>query len=413
VFHYKGKDADAKTVGRELNVQAVLNGRVMQQGDELTLTLELVDTKTENVIWSEQYNRSQTDLISLQSEIAHDVVSKLRSKLSGADEQKMAKTYTADPEAYQLYLKGVFYRNKRRPDDLRKGLEYFEQAIKRDPNYASAYVGVAGSYSLFANYGLVATKEAYPRAKAAAQKALEIDDTMAGAHTMLADVAANYDWDWATAEREYKRAIELDPNNAGPHADYGLHYLVPMRRFDEAVQELKRAQQLEPLSIPINDSLGAVLTTARRYDEAIAQLRATMDLDPNFVLTHWRLGGVYSAAGRHNEAIAEAKRSMELGPNVVWSKWSFGLNSARAGDRSTALKIVEELKQVSPPNNTAFMIGTIYADLGDKDEAFAWLNKSYENKDWMLTKVHVEPWIDNIDSDPRMADLLRRMGLMP
>jgi tetratricopeptide (TPR) repeat protein len=197
------------------------------------------------------------------------------------------------------------------------------------------------------------------------------------------------------------------------HAGYGLHYLVPMRRLDEAVQELKRAQELEPLSMSINASLGAVLTTARRYDEAITQLQKTMELDRNFVLTHWRLAAAYSVAGRHNEAIAEGRRSLEIAPNLAWSKWNFALMSARAGDRINTLKIIEELKQVSPPNNTAVMIGTLYADLGDKDQAFAWLNKAYENRDWMLTKIHVEPWIDNIGSDPRLADLVRRMGLNP
>lgn len=418
VFHYKGKDADAKTVGRELNVQAVLNGRVQQRGDALTLTLELVNTQTENVIWSEQYTRRQADLISLQSEIARDVVTKLRSKLSGADEQKLAKTYTNNPEAYRLYLKGTFYLSRRTAADMKRGLEYFQQAIDLDPNYAPAHVGVADSYSRFAVFGLIPTSEGYPRAKAAALRALEIDPTLADAHATLADVAANYDWDWATAEREYKRAIELNPNGAGGHASYGLHYLIPMRRFDEAVQELKRAQELEPLSLSINASFGAALTSARRYDEAITQLQKTVELDPNFVLTRWRLTFAYSIAGRHAEAIAEAKKGLEIS-NAPWSKSMLAGAYARAGDREGALKLIEELKQVTPPNNTAFMIGRAYAELGEKDQAFEWLNKAYEQKDWMLPKIHVEPWIegklwkDNIGPDPRMADLVRRMGLRP
>jgi TolB-like protein/Tfp pilus assembly protein PilF len=418
VFHYKGKETDAKTIGSELNVQAVLNGRVLQRGDELTLTVELVDTHSENVIWSEQYSRRQADLINLQSEIARDVVSKLRSKLSGAEEQKLAKAYTTDPEAYQLYLKGIFYRSKRSPDDLRKGLDYFQQAVARDPNYALAYVGIANSNSLFAVFGLIPTSEGYPRAKAAAQKAMEIDNTLSEAHATLADVAANYDWDWELAEREYKRALELDPNDAGAHASYGLHYLIPMRRFDEAVQELRRALELEPLSLSINASFGAALTSARRYDEAITQLRKTVELDPNFVLTRWRLTFAYSCAGRHAEAIAEPKKGLEIS-NAPWSKSNLAGAYARAGDREGALKMIEELKQVKPPNNTAFMIGRAYAELGDKEQAFEWLNKAYANKDWMLPKIHVEPWIDgklwkeNISPDPRMADLVRRMGLTP
>ena len=412
VFRYKGKEANPQTIGKELNVQAILNGRVVQYGDQLTLGLELIDVRTENILWAEQYNRKHADLVTLQGDITRDVLSKLRSKLSGADQQKLAKAYTTNPEAYQLYLKGIYHRSKRSPDDLKKGLEYFQQAIDRDPNYAPAYVGVAGSYLLFANFALIPTREGYPRAKAAAQKALEIDATLAEAHAALADVAANYDFDWATAEREYKRAIELNPNNAGAHGGYGMHYLVPMRRFDEAVQELKRAQELEPLSLSMNANLGAVLTSARRYDEAIAQLQKALELDPNFVLTRWRLVNVYNSAGRHQEAIAEAKRAIELA-NVAWSKCELALAYARAGDRDGALKLIDELKRVTPPNNTSFMIGTIYADLDDKDQAVEWLNKAYENKDWMLTKVHVEPWVDNIGSDPRLADLVRRMGLNP
>jgi tetratricopeptide (TPR) repeat protein len=242
---------------------------------------------------------------------------------------------------------------------------------------------------------------------------LAIDPTLAAAHATLGDVAASYDWDWATAEREFKRAIELDPNSAGGHALYALVSLLPMRRFDEAVLEAKRAQELEPLSLSLNTNLGAVLTTARRYDEAIAQLQKTVELDPNFITAHWRLGLVYSCAGRHNEAIAEAKRALGLAPDLPWSKSVVAQMYARAGDRNTTLKIIEELKQVNPPNNTSYMIAINYADLGDKDRAFEWLNKAYENRDWSLNKVGVEPWVDNIGSDPRMADLLRRMGLTP
>jgi len=410
VFRYKGKDTNPQTVGRELNVQAILNGRVMQRGDQLTLTLELVNAQTENVIWSEQYTRKQADLVSLQTEVARDVLSKLKTKLSGADEQKLAKTYTANPEAYQLYLKGNYYKAKRRPDDMKKGLEYFQQAIDRDPNYALAYVGVANSYNLFASYAMISMREGFPRSREAAEKALQIDPTLAEAHAALAQVAGIYDWDWVTAEREFKRALELDPNSASAHSSYGYNYLIPKGRLDEAVQELKRAQEIEPLSLPINTNLGATLLIARRYDEAIAQLQKTIELDPNYPTAHYRLGVAYSCVGRHTEAIEEAKKSLQLAPDIVWSKWMMALVLARSADRNGALKIVEEIKQF-PPNNTSYMIGVTYADLGDRDRAFEWLNKAYENKDWFLTEIHVEPWVDNLGSDPRMAELLKRMGL--
>ena len=410
VFRYKGKETNPQTIGRELNVQAIVNGRVAQRGDQLTLTLELVNTQTENIIWSERYNRKSGDLLSLQAEIARDVSSKLKTKLSGADEQKLAKTYTTNTEAYQLYLKGNFYLSKRTATDMKRALEYFQQAIDLDPNYALAYVGLSDAYKLPATYGLVPTREGYPRAKAAAQKALQIDESLPAAHAALGDVAASYDWDWTTAEREFKRAIELDPNSGGPHLAYAFAYLCPMRRFDEAVSEAKRAQQLEPLSLSININLGAVLTTARRYDEAIVQLRNTVQLDPTVVTAHWRLALAYSCVGRHTEAIAEAKRALEIAPDLAWSKNVVAQISARAGDRDTALKLIEEIKKM-PPNNTSYMIAIDYACLGDKDQAFEWLNKAYETKDWSLNRVGVEPWVGDIGSDPRMANLLKRMNL--
>ena len=410
VFRYKGKETNPQTIGRELNVQAIVNGRVAQRGDQLTLTLELVNTQTENIIWSERYNRKSGDLLSLQAEIARDVSSKLKTKLSGADEQKLAKTYTTNTEAYQLYLKGNFYLSKRTATDMKRALEYFQQAIDLDPNYALAYVGLSDAYKLPATYGLVPTREGYPRAKAAAQKALQIDESLPAAHAALGDVAASYDWDWTTAEREFKRAIELDPNSGGPHLAYAFAYLCPMRRFDEAVSEAKRAQQLEPLSLSININLGAVLTTARRYDEAIVQLRNTVQLDPTVVTAHWRLALAYSCVGRHTEAIAEAKRALEIAPDLAWSKNVVAQISARAGDRDTALKLIEEIKKM-PPNNTSYMIAIDYACLGDKDQAFEWLNKAYESKDWSLNRIGVEPWVGDIGSDPRMANLLKRMNL--
>ena len=410
VFRYKGKETNPQTIGRDLNVQAIVNGHVTQLGDQLRLTLELVNTQTENVMWSEQYTRKASDLLSLQTEIARDVSTKLKTKLSGTDAQKLAKTYTNNPEAYQLYLKGSFYLGRRTAPDMKRGLENFQQAIDLDPNYALAYVGLSDAYRLPATYGLVPTREGYPLAKAAAQKALQIDESLAAAHVALGDIAASYDWDWTTAEREFKRAIELDPNSGGAHLAYAFAYLCPMRRFDEAVSEAKRAQELEPLSLSINMNLGAVLTTARRYDEAIAQLQKTVESEPTVVTVHWRLALAYSCVGRHTDAIAEAKRALELAPNLAWSKSVVAQLSARAGDKDPALKLIEELKKM-PPNNTSYMIALNYACLGQKDQAFEWLNKAYQNKDWSLNRVGVEPWVDNIGSDPRMANLLKRMNL--
>ena len=270
VFRYKGKATDAKTIGKELNVQAVLNGRVMQRGDQLTLSLELVNAETENVIWSEQYNRKQSDLVALQSEIARDVSSKLKSKLSGADVAKVGKGHTANPEAYRLYLQGRFYWNKRTGPDLKKSIEYFDQAIALDPAYAQAYSGLGDVYTVIVSYTAdLRPDETFPKARAAAQKALEIDPDLAEPHVTLAEVLHDYDWKHAEAEKEYKRAIEIDPNYPYAHQGYG-RYLSHMGRFDEGIAELKRALELDPLSPTINSHLSMAYMSAHRYDDAIA-----------------------------------------------------------------------------------------------------------------------------------------------
>ncbi len=271
VFRYKGKDIEPQTVGNELSVQAILNGRVIQRGDNLILSLELVDTKTGNQIWGEQYNRKQADLVSLQNEITRDVSNKLRMKLSGTDEQKVAKKYTENTEAYQLYLKGRYHWNKRTGADIRKSVEYFQQAIDKDPTYALAYAALAEAYILIPNYTKDSPDEAIPKARAAAMKALEIDETLAEAHTALADVMYEYDWKFAEAEKEFKRAIELNPNYATTRHWYA-EYLLTVGRKEEAIAEIKRAQELDPLSLIINAVVGVVYIENRQYEQAIEQL---------------------------------------------------------------------------------------------------------------------------------------------
>ena len=285
VFRYKGKETSPQTIGRELNVQAVLNGRINQRGDQLTLALELVDTQTENVLWSEQYNRKQADLVSLQSEIASDVSSKLKLKLSGADAQKVAKTYTTDPEAYRLYLQGRFYWNKREEKDFRQAIEYFNQAVAFDPNYALAYVGLADSYALLSAFGFMPPTEAIPKARDFARRASSLDVSLAEPHATLGYALVQYDYDFAGSEREYQRAIELNPNSAMAHQWYG-ELLSYVGRFDEAQAEYRRALEIEPLSLPINWEYGRFLYNARRFEEALVQLKKTIELDPGFARAH-------------------------------------------------------------------------------------------------------------------------------
>src|SRR5437667_9578733 len=294
VFHYKGKDVSPQQVGSELSVQAVLNGRVVQRGDQLTLSLELVEARTGNQIWGEQYNRKTADLVALQNEIARDVSDKLRVKLSGAEEQRVTKNYTANSEAYQLYLKGRFYWNKRTLDDFNRAVPYFQQAIDKDPNYALAYSGLADSYALLSAFGEGPPKDWMPRAKAAASKALVIDDNLAEAHTSLAQIVAYYDWDFDGAEREFRRAIQLNPNYATAH-HWHAENLSSLQRHDEALSEIRRARELDRLALITNRVHGDLLLNARRYDEAIEQYRKTIEMDPNFPTTHAFLGRAYAA----------------------------------------------------------------------------------------------------------------------
>lgn len=404
VFRYKGKATDAKTVGKELNVQAILNGRVVQRGDQLTLSLELVDVQTENVIWSEQYIRKQSDLITLQSEIARDVSSKLKTKLSGADEAKLAKTYTANPEAYQLYLKGRFYWNKREEKDFRKAVEYFNQAIALDPNYALAYAGLADSYALLSSFGFMPPTEAIPKAREFARKASSLDDSLAEPHTTLAYVLLQYDYDFSGAEQEYKRAIELNPNYATAHQWYG-ELLTCAGRFDEASAEYRRGLEIEPLSLPINWDLGRFLYLSRRYDESFAQHRKTVELDPGFARAHRTLAEVYRVKGDYANALEERARFFELSGEPQKAAL---LRKAFAKDGWIGyLRLVTT--EDSPLKDNNWVVAKAYVDLGEKDKAFAELNKAYENRVSNLLWLKVEPQLDPLRSDPRFQELLKKM----
>jgi len=410
VFNYKGKVTDPKTIGKELSVQAVLNGRVLQRGDELTLSLELVNTDTDNVIWSERYKRKQSDLVSLQGDIARDVVDKLRWKLTGDEQKKLTKGNTQDTEAYQLYLKGRYYWNKRTDEGTTKAMEYFQQATDKDPNYALAYVGIADSY-IVSNFPH-GTEE---RAKSAAMKALEIDDTLGEAHATLGTIK---EWEWyaytgADAESEFKRAIELNPNYPTAHHWYG-EFLATRGRFEEAFAEYQRALELDPLSLAVSTDLGNAYYNARQSDRAIDHLKKLIEIDPSYVRTHFYLAQIYEDKGMFDEAIAEnekgrvlngidpesaAKRRVLLkdalrssGPKGYWRKW---LDLGREDDHGQ-------------PHPT--VTAGLYARLGDKDQAFAWLEKAYDahlHMEWLK----VDPQWDNLRSDPRFQDLLRRVGL--
>jgi TolB-like protein/Tfp pilus assembly protein PilF len=412
VFRYKGKEVDPQKVGRELGVRAVLTGRVQQREDNLVIQADLIDVSDGSELWGEQYNRSISDLVAVQQDIAREITTKLRLKLSGEEEKQLVSRDSSNTEAYQLYLKGRYYWNKRTGDNLRKSIDYFQQAIDKDPNYALAYTGLADAYNVITNIG-VAPKDAFPKARTAAEQALKIDDSLAEAHSALATCLASYDWDWPGAEHEFRRALQLNPNYATAHYFYGFFYLVPMGRLDDAIAEMKRAQELEPLSLIINTNYGATLTAARRYDEAIAQIHKALEINPDFGVAHLRLSVAYAYQGRYDEAIAEGQKARELLSPSPSAPSTLGNVYAMAGRKAEAQKVLDELKEQSKTRYVpAAAIASIYAALGDKEQAFAWLGKSYEERNFALPGIKNASW-DPLRSDPRFADLLRRMGLPP
>jgi len=412
-FHYKGKDPDAETVGRELGVRAVFKGRVTQVGDNLTVSAELIDARNNDHIWGEQYSRKASDIFALQGEIAKQITTALRTRLTGEDEKRMAKNYTANPEAYQYYLKGRYWWNKRNEDGFNKGREYFQQAIEKDPTYALAYSGLADSYSLLAEYAYVAPKESYPRAREAAQKALEIDDTLAEAHASLAWVKTIYDWDRSGGEKEFQRAIELNPAYATAHFWHSLA-LVSMGRSEEAIAEQKRALQLDPLSLIINRVLGFEFYAARHYDQAIEQEKLTLEMDPNFAFVHLNLGQAYLQKSMYKEGIAEFEKELVVSPRHPYALSGLGHAYAVAGRRAEAQKMLDQLNAISEQKYVpAISKVGVYVGLGDKEKAFEWLGKAYEDRSIgsSFPTIKADPIYDPLRSDPRFADLLRRMNL--
>jgi TolB-like protein/tetratricopeptide (TPR) repeat protein len=410
VFRYKGRDPDPQTVGKELNVQAILNGRVSQHGDQLTLSLELIDAQTENVIWSERYNRKQSDLVTLQSEVARDVSSKLKSKLSGAEVAKVEKSYTADPEAYQLYLKGKFYWNKRTGESLKQAAEFYRQAIEKDQNYALAYSGLAETYVLFSSYDVAPADDSMPQAKAAAQRALAIDDSLAEAHNALGFYLSNYEWNRVASEKEYRRAIELKPNYASAHHWLGAD-LSNVKRFDDSLAELRRAEELDPLSPIIGTNLGDTLVYARRYDEAIAQYKRTLVSNPDFGYAHRALGWAYGLKGMYPEAIAETRTAIEQ-RNGSSAKGYLGLWLARSGKREDTVQLLNELRQESARDYVQpYTLALLYIGLGDKQEALNWLEKQMLARAETASQYAVAPELDELRSEPRFKEMLKRMNL--
>jgi TolB-like protein/Tfp pilus assembly protein PilF len=412
-FMYKGKDTDARTVGQTLGVRAVFKGRVMQRGDDLEISAELVDARDNSHIWGQQYSRKSSDIFALQGELTKEMTSMLRMRLTGEDEKRMAKSDTANPEAYQLYLQGRFWLNKRNEEGVNRGIEYFQQAIAKDPNYALAYTGLADGYASLADLALVPPKQTYPRAKEAALKALETDDTLSEAHASLAGIKAFYDWDLSGAEREFQRAIALNPNYAPAHSRYATA-LVHAGRLDEAINEEKRALELDPISLVTNRDLAAAFYYARQYDQAIEQGRKTLELDPNFNLVHADLGVDYVQKSMYKEATAEFEKGLAASPGNTAYLSGLGYTYAVAGRAAEAHKVLDQLNELSKQKYVQPRLrARIYVGLGDKDKAFEWLEKAYDDRSIGsgFGIINTDPTFDPLRSDPRFQDLLRRMNL--
>ena len=414
VLRYESRENDPQGVGRDLHVDAVLTGRVAEHGNELDVETELVSVATGAQLWGERYKRSTNDAALLQSAITTEVASQLRPRLSGMERESVGKVGTRDPEAYQLYLKGRYRVEKATQADLNAALEYFRQATQRDPNYAAAYTGLATAYVVADDYFL-SPSESIPKAREAAQKALELDGSLSEAHFAMALVYWQYDYDWGGADKEFKRALELAPRNRQAHAYYG-EFLIAMGQFDRGIGENRRATELEPLSIEASGNLGYSLYFARRYDQAVKQLLAAIDLEPDYWFSRVYLGLAYEQQGDLANALEELQKASRLGleSEIPYPLAELGHLYARMGRRSEAEQVLKQLEQRSERSYVpAYNMATIYVALDRKEQALTFLEKAYADRSSFIQVLKVDPELDPLRSDPRFAELLRKVGSPP
>ena len=413
VMQYKGAKKPLREIAQALGVDGVIEGSVFRAGDRVRITAQLIHAATDRHLWAESYERDLSDVMALQGEVSRAIAGEVKAALTPQEQARLANTRPVNPDAHEAYLKGRYYWNLRTEEGLKKSIEYFQQAIEKDPSYALAYAGLAGSYGVMATWNVMAPKEAYPRQKAAALKALEIDETLAEAHASLGLVREDYDWDWMGAEKEFKRAIELNPGYATAHQWYA-EYLSEMGRYNEAIAEAKRAQELDPLSLIINADGGLVFFYARRYDEAIAQCRRTLELNAGFYPAHLYLGWAYEQKKRYAEAISEYQKAIALQQGNPTLAAHLARGYAAAGKRTEALNIISQLGQLSKGRYVSpYVIAQVYTALDDPDRAFQWLEKAYQERDSDLDELKTEPGFDSLRPDPRFQDLLRHMNFPP
>jgi serine/threonine-protein kinase len=411
-FSFKGRNVKIRDIGRELNVETVLEGSVRKAGNRLRITAQLVKVDDGYHLWSEKYDRDMEDIFAIQDEISEAIVDRLRPRLLTQEKLKLARRQTIDLEAYNVYLQGRYFWNKIAEDSLKKALAFFERAIDRAPDYAAAYAGIADCYNSLAIHSLLCPRDAYPKALAAAQKALEIDDSLADAHASLGIIKSFYDYDWQGAEVEFRRAIELNPGYAFAHFGYGTH-LRYMERFDEAIREVEQALELDPLSLLFNRELGHTLYYAGEYDRAIEALKKTIEMDPAFPLAHLVLAVVYLAKSMYDEAMAEIEKEKSISTGQdLFAEAAIGITYGYLGKRDEVQKILRDILQQSqrryvPPT----VVAMLCLGLGENDRCFEWLDRAYEERDPHLRVLKVGALFAPVRSDPRYIALLKKIGL--
>jgi TolB-like protein/DNA-binding winged helix-turn-helix (wHTH) protein/Flp pilus assembly protein TadD len=410
VMPYKRARKLLPQIARELNVDAVVEGTVLRSGGQVRITAQLIEARVDKHLWSETYDGDLRDTLTLQNKVARAIAEQIRINLSGQEQATLTHGKVVDPQAHEAYLKGRYFWNKRTGDDLEKAVDYFSQAIERDPNYAQAYSGLADSYALLGDweYGVLAPTEALPRAKAAAVKALQLDDTLSEAHTSLAFCLDVFDWDWKSADSEFRRAIELNPGYATAHHWYAWH-LSLLGKNDDAIAEMRKAQNVDPLSLIINSELAELLLMTHSTDQSIDQSRKTVDMDVNFALAHNQLGVAYLQQQRGEEAIAELQKAVQLSAGNPTCTANLARAYAAGGGTKEAQKLLGDLKNSRGSYSNASEIAMVYAALGDKDQAMTWLNRAYRER--FNPSVLLRPGFDPLRSDPRFQDLERRVGL--
>lgn len=410
---YKGAKKGVDEIGRELRVDYVLEGSVRREADQVRITAQLIRVSDQTHVWAQNYQRDVRDILALQSHVATEVAREINLKLTAEERADLASARPLNPKAHELYLRGRYLWNKRTELGLQKSVEYFQQAIAEDPGYASSYAALADAYNISGNWGLLPPKEAYPRAKAAARKALEIDPRQAEPRFALAYATHLFDWNPAEAEKEFKRALDINPNYAPGRQWYAV-FLASRGRFDEGIAQITRAQELDPLSLIIGDVVGWIYSLARRNDRAILEFRKAIELDPNFYPTHYDFGILYADIGMHKEAIAELETARKLAGDTARVLSGLAYAYAMAGQKANAKKLLQDLtalsrRQYVPP----FDIAVVYAALGENDVAFSWLEKAYEDHHPWLVMLRVTPKVDRLRSDPRFEKLCQRIVSAP